>query len=111
MTIDAHPLRPTLAPAKPGLLGLTRGLSPVALIYVICVALPLFFYVGPLLLSALRLALLVLFVPLTIQLLRGKYGDLILTDLVFALFVVWMTISLMQNNPGMVIQNAGSTGI
>ncbi|MEM7731326.1 MAG: O-antigen ligase family protein [Pseudomonadota bacterium] len=111
MTLNAEPFRPTIAPAKPGWLNLTRGLPPVALIYVICVALPLFFYAGPLLLSALRVILLLLFIPLTIQLLRGAYGKLIITDLMFALFVLWMCLSLMQNNPAMVIQNAGSTGI
>ncbi|MEM6587060.1 MAG: O-antigen ligase family protein [Pseudomonadota bacterium] len=111
MTLDAQPLRPTFAPAKPGLLGLTRGLPAIAVIYVICLALPLFFYAGPLLLSALRLILMLLFIPLTIQLLRGAYGKLIITDLMFALFVLWMCISLLRNNPAMVIQNAGSTGI
>ncbi|MEO0774492.1 MAG: O-antigen ligase family protein [Pseudomonadota bacterium] len=110
MTVQAQRTRPVLQ-AAPGLLGLIRGLPPVAMIYVICVALPLFFYAGPLLLSALRLLLLVLIIPLTIQLLRGKYGRLILTDAMFVLFVLWMCASLAQNNPNMVIQNAGSTGI
>ena len=81
------------------------------LVYLICVVLPLWFSVGPLLLSALRLFLLVMLVPAALRLMRGAAGRIILTDVLFLAHVIWQAVALAANNPDQVISQTGSTGV
>ena len=85
-------------------------LSPIVPLYLFCVTISIFFYVGPLYLNTLRLLLLVLMVPLAVQLIRGRYGPMILTDGLFLAYFLWSVASLAVNNPDSVVQQSGSTG-
>jgi O-Antigen ligase len=83
---------------------------PVKL-YLLTVILPVLFNAGSLALSAQRVLLLLMVVPLSINLVRGKYGRLIWTDIFFFLHIGWAAIAMAVNNPDRVIQNAGSTSV
>jgi len=83
---------------------------PVVL-YLASVLLPVLFNAGSLALSLQRVFLLVMVVPLTVNLLRGRYGRLMWTDVLFFLHIGWATVALAVNNPDRVIQNMGSTSI
>ncbi len=83
---------------------------PVKL-YLLTVILPVLFNAGTLALSAQRVLLLLMVIPLSINLARGKYGRLIWTDLFFFLHIGWAAIAIAVNNPDRVIQNAGSTSV
>lgn len=83
---------------------------PVVL-YLVAVALPISFNAGPLALTTLRLLLLLVSIPLTIQLLTGKFGKLFITDYCFFLHIAWAAVALARNNPEMVVQQVGSVGM
>lgn len=80
-------------------------------VYLLCIALPVWFNIGPLSMSLLRLFLLVMIVPLTVRLLMGRYGPVLFTDAMFLLHVTWMAVALAVNNPAQAIQQTGSVGI
>ena len=54
--------------------------------------------------------LLVLVVPLTIRLLMGHFGRLIVTDALFLAYFLWSVAALAVNSPAFVVTQAGSTG-
>jgi len=85
-------------------------LSKVVTVYIFCVVVPIYFYVGPLYLNTLRTLLLILLAPLAIKLVTGKCGRVILTDGLFFAYFLWTIPALMVNNPDAVIQQTGSTG-
>lgn len=96
--------------AKPG--NSAKGKLPLAaLLYLLMVMLPIGFELGPLYLTTLRLLLLVLVVPLTLQLFSGQFGRILSTDVLFFLHIAWMTVALGVNNPSMVIGNTGAAAI
>ncbi len=83
---------------------------PVVL-YIAAVMLPVAFYAGPIYMTGVRLLLIVMIIPLTARLIMGKYGRLLITDMLFLLHFVWIVVALAVNNPDQVVTNAGSTGI
>ena len=115
MAITDISLRPTAghsagAPAAADSAGSTR-LPLVAALYLLSVVLPIGFNAGPLAMTNLRLLLLLVTVPLMVNIVIGKYGKVYITDWLFMLYIGWSTVSLAVNNPQMVVQQAGSTGI
>ncbi len=80
-------------------------------IFLLAVIFPLGFSLGPLHLNSTRVFLIVMILPLGLNLIRGKYGAMLATDVLFGLHFGWIILSLAINNPAEVIQNAGSTGI
>jgi len=89
-----------------------KGKLPLAaLLYLLMVLLPIGFELGPLYLTSLRLLLLVLFVPLMLQLLLGRFGRLLWPDVLFFMHIAWTTVALGVNNPSMVIGNIGAAAI
>lgn len=81
------------------------------MIYFAAIAIPVHFYAGPLYMTSVRLVLLVMIVPMIINLVRGKYGRILATDILFFLFIAWMGVALAKNNPSMVVSQMGSLGI
>ena len=75
---------------------------PVA-IYLLCLMIPIWFNAGPLLLSTLRLYLLVMIIPLLVQLVMGRFGRILLTDVLFMAHLAWATLALAINNPSQVV--------
>lgn len=61
--------------------------------------------------TAMRAILIALFFPMLFNLLLGKYGRLLITDVLFILHIFWVTITLFINNPGQAVQQAGATGV
>jgi hypothetical protein len=82
-----------------------------ALLYLLVIMLPIGFNLGPLHMSGVRLLLIVMIIPLSLNLLMGKYGRVFATDILFFLHFLWIIVALAVNNPDQVVQNAGSTGI
>lgn len=92
-----------------GILNLKLPLPILA--YFLAVALPVHFYAGPLYMTGVRLVLLVMILPLSINLLRGKYGGIFWTDIMFLLHTIWMAVALSVNNPDKVVSQVGSVGV
>lgn len=92
--------------------GLMRGRLPwpVAL-YLLCVALPVWFHAGPLYLSLLRLYLLVMIVPVVMRLLMGHFGRPIPTDWLFLAHTAWMAVALAVTSPAQMVTQVGSVGL
>lgn len=80
-------------------------------LYLLAVILPIGFNVGSLAMTLLRLLLLIMVVPLTFRLLAGRYGKLLLVDILFFLHMGWATVALAVNNPSRVVENVGSTAV
>lgn len=85
-------------------------LSPIVSVYIFCVVIAVYFYVGPLYLNTLRALLLVLVIPLWIRLFLGHFGRVIVTDWLFLAYFIWSVAALAVNNPESVVQQSGSTG-
>lgn len=81
------------------------------MLYLLGVVLPIGFNIGPLAMTTLRLLLVVMAVPLLAGLLRGKYGRVFATDILFVAHLLWIFASLAVNNPNQVIQQIGSVGV
>ncbi|MCE6950230.1 O-antigen ligase family protein [Cereibacter sphaeroides] len=79
-------------------------------LYLFCVVVSIYAYIGPLYLNTLRAMLLVLVIPLGVRLLLGHFGRLIITDALFVAFFLWSVVALAVNNPEAVVQQSGSTG-
>lgn len=88
-----------------------RLLAVPVMVFLAAVLLPAGLHVGPLYLTCARMVLLIMILPLGINLLRGKYGPVLFTDICFALSFLWMVIALAVNNPPAALENAGSTGV
>ena len=103
----------SLSPALTG--GAARGADnrlPIpAALYLLCVLVPVFFNLGPLVMSNLRLLLLIVTVPLLAQIFMGRFGRVYATDGLFVAFILWTFVALAVNNPDKVVQNVGSAGI
>ena len=102
MRLDTLPK--AIAPSLP-------PLPVVVLLYLLCVTLPIGFYLGPLYLTTLRLLLLVTTLPLLVQLFMGRYGRLVASDWLFLCHALWICVALAINNPSQVIQQAPSVGV
>lgn len=85
------------------------GLSPVVVLYLIAVFVPISIDVGTLVLSGLRLVLLIMFVPLLYWLFSGRAGRLLPADFLFLAHSAWICIALAVNNPLLFVENSGST--
>lgn len=80
-------------------------------IYLMTVVLPIHFQAGPLQMTTMRLFLMFMLVPLTFQLLSGKYGKVILTDYMFFAHLIWAAVALYHNNPDRMVEQVGSVGM
>lgn len=97
-----------MAPQSPVL----QGRLPLpAVLYLLCVVIPIMFNVGPLLLSGLRLYLLLLILPLMVRLFYGHFGRVSVIDILFILHIGWATLALAMNNPDKVVAQIGSVGM
>lgn len=83
---------------------------PVA-VYLFMVVIPIAVKLGPLHLTSLRFLLLAMVIPLTVQLMMGRYGRIRATDVLFMVFVAWTGIAIGVNNPSRAVEFVGSTGI
>lgn len=93
------------------LLSTRKSLATPVFIYLLAILLPLQTQIGGLFLTSARVVLLIMVLPMLYGLVTGRYGRILLIDILFLLHVVWMAVALAVNNPDRVISNAGSTGI
>lgn len=80
-------------------------------LYILAMFIPVHFYLGPLYLTGVRMILIIMAIPLFINLLQGKYGKIIIADILFALHLFFQSLSLLINNPESLISQLGSTGV
>ncbi|MFN4157370.1 MAG: O-antigen ligase family protein [Gemmobacter sp.] len=97
---------PSRAPSAP----LIGRLPVPVIIYLILVITPALFNIGPLVMSALRVFLLIMIVPLMARLLSGRLGRVLSVDILFILHMVWALVALQVNNPDMALTQFGSLG-
>jgi hypothetical protein len=79
--------------------------------YLLAVVIPIGFNLGPIYMTTLRMLLIVMIIPLVIQLLSGRFGKVMVIDVLFILHIVWATIAMAVVNPDRVIENIGAAGI
>ena len=90
----------------------SRGkLALPVVLYLIAVMLPIGFNLGPIYLTLIRLVLLATIIPLTFQLLSGKFGGILIPDVFFFLHVFWIIIAITVNDPDRALEYVGSTAI
>ena len=82
-----------------GLAAYEQAAKPtLVLFFIVAAVLPVFFFLGPLRLSFLRVLLLIMFLPLVFRWLSGKYGGIIFPDIALGVLVFWMFVSLTVNH-------------
>ncbi|NJM81626.1 MAG: O-antigen ligase family protein [Tabrizicola sp.] len=79
--------------------------------YLLMIYLPIEFNAGPMRMTGIRMMLILMIVPMLINLLRGKYGPVIVTDILFFLFCPWAIYTLSINNPDQAISFGGSVAV
>ncbi len=67
-------------------------------LFLIIAVIPVFFWIGPLRMSPIRLFLLVMFVPLLISWVTGGCGRIRVADILIILFCIWFALSLLFNH-------------
>lgn len=88
------------------------GKIPIpVLLFLFAIALPVHFYLGSFRLTALRLLLLLLIIPMVINLLRRKYGKILWVDYMIFLHFIWVSLAIAINEPGNFVKQFGSIGI
>lgn len=80
-------------------------------LYLLGIAIPIEFKIGPLNMSGVRTVLIVFTVPILIKLLQGRYGKLLFTDFLFFLFSIWVIITLFKNTPASALSFGGSVAV
>lgn len=108
MAVIEQSARPGLRMGQAARPGKTRLALPIVL-YMFAVILPIGFYIGPLYLNLIRLILLIAIVPLTLKLLSGKFGGLLLPDVFLFLHSIWIIIAISVIEPDRAVQYVGST--
>ncbi len=88
-----------------------RGYLFPIVAYLLAILIPIHFFAGPLYITSLRLLLLFFAIPLTINLIRGKYGGILPVDILFMGYMAWMQISLFINSPESLVSQFGSTSV
>jgi hypothetical protein len=101
---------PPLAPAAGATRPVTFRLPVAVVIYLMLVITPVAFNIGPLVLTALRVFLLIMILPLMIRLLSGQLGRVLAVDVLFILHMAWAFVALLVNNPDMALTQFGSLG-
>ncbi|MFU8831395.1 MAG: O-antigen ligase family protein [Wenzhouxiangella sp.] len=81
------------------------------LLYILTIMLPVQTSLGGVVLSGNRFLLLVLIIPLTVNLVMGRYGRLLVVDILFFLHVLWGIVALAVNNPDRLVLFMGSNSI
>ena len=109
MTVIAVPSTPR-APAA-AVQDVAGRLPLVVWLYLLAVILPVGVQAGPLVLTGLRLILMVMIIPVLIRLVTGRYGRIIVPDILVGLHLLWTVAALAANNPTAVIEQTGSTGL
>ena len=95
--------------ANAGINSIGRLPTPVT-IYLVLVMTPAAFTAGSLYLTVLRIFLLVMVIPLLFRLVSGRYGRILMTDILFVLHMAWAAVALWVNNPDQVVTQMGSIG-
>lgn len=86
-------------------------IPPLVAVFLLAIMIPAQIQVGPIRLSMILILMVITFIPLLFSLLSGRYGRLIPTDGLFALFVLWSVLALAINNPKQFVPTAGSTSL
>ena len=67
----------------------------LVLIFLITVMMPVFFFVGPVRLTFLRLFLMIMLIPLLLRMATGRHGGFLLPDFLVLFYPVWTLISIL----------------
>ncbi|TDT73653.1 O-antigen ligase [Litoreibacter halocynthiae] len=83
-------------------------LSPLVVLYLVAVALPVRYSLGPIQMTGLRTVLALVFVPVLISYIRNPPAKGLSTDLLFALFAFWSLVAFSQTSPTHALENTGA---
>lgn len=88
-----------------------HGAPLIGMVFVFVLLVPAEFDIGSLKMNLSRIYLLILMPVLVVQFFQKRFGKFYLSDWLFILYVFWMGVSMMVNNPSRLVQNVGSTGL
>ena len=89
----------------------TGSLALPVKIFLVCVAIPFAFGLGPVVMTGVRLVLIFLIPVMAARLISGKAGKMLPTDVLFFLHWLWIGVTIGIQNPDSMIQNVGATGV
>jgi len=89
-----------------------RGYLPtIVAVYLASLMVPAMVKLGPVAMSAPRLLLIIMIIPLVLDLFTGKLGKTYPIDYLFFVFIGWATLALAINNPDRAVEQFGSTSV
>lgn len=83
-------------------------LSPMVLLYLAAVALPVRYHIGSIQMTGLRTFLALVFIPLLVLYCRNRPAKGMSIDLLFMLFVCWGAVAFSQTSPNHMLENGGA---
>lgn len=83
---------------------------PIKLFF-LTIVIPIHISLGSIFITGVRMLLIILMIPMLYRLLSGRYGRIILTDVLFFLYAVWIVLTLSINSPASAISYGGSVGV
>ncbi|RLJ41431.1 O-antigen ligase [Litoreibacter meonggei] len=83
-------------------------LSPLVVLYIVAVALPVRYSIGSLQMTGLRTFLALVFIPLLLGYCRNRPTKGLSTDILFMLFACWAMVAFAQTSPAHVVENSGA---
>ncbi|HQU70147.1 MAG TPA: O-antigen ligase family protein [Albidovulum sp.] len=86
-------------------------LHPLVILYLFTVVIPIGFNIGSVAITTMRLLLMATIVPMSVNLFSGKYGKVYPIDYLFYVHIIWASLALIVNNPGLAVQNIGSFSV
>lgn len=90
---------------------LAERLSPVVVLYVLAVVVPLRYSIGSIQMTGLRTYLALIFIPLLVHYCKNLPRKGVSSDVLFALFVLWAALAFTQSSPAHVVENSGALAL
>lgn len=83
-------------------------LSVAVILYFLMIALPFEFNLGSIFMTGVRTILLVVTVPLSLRLITGQFGRILITDILLPVYGIWCIGALFVNSPDQAVSFGGS---
>ena len=104
--VPAPQSKPHMPRQSPAILN--EKLSPLVILYVVAVALPVRYSIGSVQMTGLRTFLALVFIPVLISYCRNRPPKGLSTDLLFMLFACWSMVAFAQTSPAHAFENSGA---
>ncbi len=99
------------SPPSASRLGTRKKLHLPVVLYLMMIALPIEFDIGPIFMTGVRAVLIVTLLPILVGLVSGRFGRVIWSDVLLLVYSIWIIITLFINSPDQAVSFGGSVAV